>query len=120
MKMKYFCLFMAGIMAASMLAGCGGKKDSQANMTEEEKAAWDEAENDPYGKYPETVTYTTGYNLTNQGADTLKGTAYENDTTEDNAYTRYLKEVLNVQNENQFEAVTGPEGFHGNCKPGHS
>ena len=109
MKKKYFCLFMAGIMAASMLAGCGGKKDSQANMTEEEKAAWDEAENDPYGKYPETVTYTTGYNLTNQGADTLKGTAYENDTTEDNAYTRYLKEVLNVQNENQFEAVTGPD-----------
>ena len=37
MKKKYFCLFMAGIMAASMLAGCGGKKDSQANMTEEEK-----------------------------------------------------------------------------------
>ena len=109
MKKKYFCLFMAGIMAASMLAGCGGEKDSQANMTEEEKAAWDEAENDPYGKYPETVTYTTGYNLTNQGADTLKGTAYENDTTEDNAYTRYLKEVLNVQNENQFEAVTGPD-----------
>lgn len=109
MKKKYFCLFMAGIMAASMLAGCGGEKDSQANMTEEEKAAWDEAANDPYGKYPETVTYTTGYNLTNQGADTLKGTAYENDTTEDNAYTRYLKEVLNVQNENQFEAVTGPD-----------
>ena len=109
MKKKYFCIFMAGIMAASMLAGCGGEKDSQENMTEEEKAAWDEATNDPYGKYPETVTYTTGYNLTNQGADTLKGTAYENDTTEDNAYTRYLKEVLNVQNENQFEALTGPD-----------
>ena len=27
----------------------------------------DEAANDPYGKYDELVTYTTGYSLTNQG-----------------------------------------------------
>ena len=26
----------------------------------------DEAANDPYGKYDELVTYTTGYSLTNQ------------------------------------------------------
>lgn len=68
-----------------------------------------ESEYDPYGKYDETVTYTTGYVLTNQGADTLSGTAYENDTPEDNAYTRYLKEVLNIQNENMFEAVPGDD-----------
>ena len=29
----------------------------------------DEAANDPYGKYDELVTYTTGYSLTNQGAE---------------------------------------------------
>ena len=78
-------------------------------MTEEEKAAWAAAASDPYGKYPELVTYTTGYNLTNQGSDVLAGTPYENDTPENNAYTRYLKELLNVQNENAFEAVSGPD-----------
>ena len=57
----------------------------------------DEAANDPYGKYDELVTYTTGYSLTNQGADVLAGTPYENDTPENNAYTRYLKELLNIQ-----------------------
>ena len=65
----------------------------------------DEAANDPYGKYDELVTYTTGYSLTNQGADVLAGTPYENDTPENNAYTRYLKELLNIQNENDFEAT---------------
>lgn len=108
MKKKTIALFLAAAMAATLLAGCGGK-DSTANMSEEEKAAWEAAANDPYGKYPELVTYTTGYNLTNQGADTLAGTAYENDTPSDNAYTRYLKEVLNIQNENVFEAITGSD-----------
>ena len=108
MKRKSLSLLLAAAMAATMLAGCGSK-DPMANMSDEEKAAWEAAANDPYGKYPETVVYTTGYNLTNQGADTLSGTPYENDTPSDNAYTRYLKEVLNVQNENEFEAITGPD-----------
>ena len=108
MKRKSLSLLLAAAMAATMLAGCGSK-DPMANMSDEEKAAWEAAANDPYGKYPETVVYTTGYNLTNQGADTLAGTPYENDTPSDNAYTRYLKEVLNVQNENEFEAITGPD-----------
>lgn len=95
---------------AAMLAGCGGgSADSAAGLSDSEKAAWSTAAAELYGKYPELVTYTTGYNLTNQGADVLKDTPYANDTTEDNAYTRYLKEVLNVQNSNQFEATTGDD-----------
>ena len=62
---------------------------------------------DPYGRYEQTITYTTGYVLTDQGADTLKGTPYEKDTPTDNAYTRYILAVLNVQNENLFEATPG-------------
>ena len=69
----------------------------------------DETANDPYGKYDELVTYTTGYSLTNQGADVLAGTPYEKDTPENNAYTRYLKELLNIQNENDFEATMGDD-----------
>ena len=109
MKKKVISMTLAMLMLGTTIAGCGDSGDSTANMTEEEKAAWEEAANDPYGKYPELVTYTTGYNLTAQGADTLAGTAYENDTPSDNAYTRYLKELLNIQNENEFEAQTGDD-----------
>lgn len=109
MKKRTLSLVLATAMAATVIAGCGSSGSSTANMSDEEKEAWEAAANDPYGKYPELVTYTTGYNLTAQGADTLAGTAYENDTPSDNAYTRYLKEVLNVQNENMFEAQTGDD-----------
>lgn len=109
MKKKTLSLVLAAAMVMATMAGCGDANDSMANMSEEERAAWEAAANDPYGKYPELVTYTCGYNLTAQGADTLAGTPYENDTPSDNAYTRYLKEVLNVQNDNMFEAQTGDD-----------
>lgn len=103
MKKKTFSLLLAAAVAAASLAGCGKSEDFTANMSEEEKAAWEAAASDPYGKYPELVTYTTGYALTAQGADTLAGTPYENDTPSDNAYTRYLKEILNVQNKTHLK-----------------
>ena len=109
MRKKIFSLLLATAVAVTSLAGCGKSEDFTANMSEEEKAEWEAAANDPYGKYPELVTYTTGYGLTAQGADTLAGTPYENDTPADNAYTRYLKEILNVQNENVFEAQIGDD-----------
>lgn len=109
MKKRTLSLVLAAAMVMTTMAGCGGSNDSMANMSEEEKAAWEAAANDPYGKYPELVTYTCGYNLTAQGADTLAGTPYENDTPSNNAYTRYIKEILNVQNENMFEAQTGDD-----------
>ena len=63
-------------MIATFAAGCGSSDDPTKNMSEEEKAAWEAVVNDPYGKYPELITYTSGYNLTNQGGDTLAGTRY--------------------------------------------
>lgn len=109
MKRKCLSFLLAATMIAALAAGCGSSDDPTKNMSEEEKAAWEAVVNDPYGKYPELITYTSGYNLTNQGGDMLAGTPYENDTPSDNAYTRYVKEVLNVQNENMFEAPTGPD-----------
>ena len=105
---KVLAFLLAALMASS-LASCSQEQDFTAGMSEEEKAAWEAAANDPYGKYPELVTYTTGYNLTAQGSDVLAGTPYADDTTENNAYTRYLKELLNIQNQNEFEASTGPD-----------
>ena len=108
-KITKVLAFLMAALTASSLASCSQNQDFTAGMSEEEKAAWEAAASDPYGKYPELVTYTTGYNLTAQGSDVLAGTPYANDTTENNAYTRYLKEVLNVQNENAFEAVSGAD-----------
>jgi putative aldouronate transport system substrate-binding protein len=103
MKMKkILSLTMVAVMAAVTMAGCGSSGGT-SNMTEEEAAEWEAAANDPYGKYPELLTYTCGYVLTSPGTD------YANDTTTDNAYTRYLKELLNVQNENMFEATAGDD-----------
>lgn len=97
MKKKMLSLMLATAMIVTCMAGCSkSDEDFTANMSEDEKAAWEAAASDPYGKYPELVTYTTGYVLTSQGADTLAGTAYENDTPTDNAYTRYVKNLINV------------------------
>lgn len=109
MKRRCQCFMLVAALTAAVLGGCGDSDSGHTKLSEAEQAAWDAAANDPYGKYPELVTYTCGYNLTNQGADTLAGTPYESDTAENNAYTRYVKELLNVQNENEFEAITGPD-----------
>lgn len=109
MKRRCQCLMLAAAMTAAVLSGCGDSDSGSTKLSEADQAAWDAAASDPYGKYPELVTYTCGYNLTNQGADTLAGTPYESDTAENNAYTRYLRELLNIQNENEFEAITGPD-----------
>ncbi|WP_017686988.1 extracellular solute-binding protein [Paenibacillus sp. PAMC 26794] len=55
----------------------------------------------PYGKYAETVTYTVGKST--PGIPKLPG----GQSYEDNAFTQYLKETLNIQNENKFEAQSG-------------
>lgn len=62
------------------------------------KEAYQRASSDPTAPYPETVTYTLA-------KMTACGGAYipEGDTYEDNAYTRFLKDFLNVQNENVIE-----------------
>lgn len=61
--------------------------------------AWEAAASSAFAPYPETVVYTLG-KMT--GAD--RSNMPENDTYEDNAYTRYLLDMINVQNEDMFEA----------------
>lgn len=66
MKKKTLSLLLAVAMVMGCMTGCGGaEEDFTANMSDDEKAAWEAAANDPYGKYPELVTYTTGYVLPN-------------------------------------------------------
>lgn len=66
--------------------------------TAEVSALWEAAEHTPYGKYPETVEYTLGKISGANNSNLPVGETYEN-----NAYTRYLKEMLNIQNKDVFE-----------------
>ena len=59
--------------------------------------SWEKASTTAYGKYPELVTYTLGHLNGANNSNLPEGNTYE-----DNAYTRYLKEILNVQNQSIY------------------
>lgn len=95
-------LFFSAILILTLLAGCsfgtvGTKKTDGDVSSVKDRENWDIAETSPLGKYPELVTYTLG-----QMKGTNNSNLPEGQTYEDNAYTRYLKKTLNVQNKNIF------------------
>ena len=95
-------LFFSAILILTLLAGCsfgtGGMKKTDGDVSSvKDRENWDIAETSPLGRYPELVTYTLG-----QMKGTNNSNLPEGQTYEDNAYTRYLKKTLNVQNKNIF------------------
>ena len=117
--MKRRVLQLAALMAALILlfVGCSGSIPGQSGVDtenvessddsgtadpESDQAAWEEAAHTPLGKYPETVEYTLGKISGANNSNLPAG-----DTYEDNAYTIYLKEVLNIQNVDIFELEAG-------------
>ena len=117
--MKRRVLQLAALMAALILlfVGCSGSIPGQSGVDtenversddsgtadpESDQAAWEEAAHTPLGKYPETVEYTIGKISGANNSNLPAG-----DTYEDNAYTRYLKEILNIQNVDIFELEAG-------------
>lgn len=86
-----------GIML--ILAGCKSPAGFASNDNEEYNARMEEARTTPFGAYPETIEYTLG-KMTSVNNSNMP----ENDTYTDNAYTRYIKSVINVQNVDAFEA----------------
>ncbi len=115
--MKKWCRLFWLVSGSILLAGgCAGQtaKDTEGENVKQEKEVyaeetesgtdtedddlWEEARHTPYGKYPETVTYTLGKIAGANNANMPAGATYEN-----NAYTNYLKEMLNIQNHDVFE-----------------
>ena len=88
---------VTGIML--ILAGCKSPAGFASNDNEEYNARIEEARTTPFGAYPETIEYTLG-KMTSVNNSNMP----ENDTYTDNAYTRYIKSVINVQNVDVFEA----------------
>ena len=101
---RYISLVLVIIMLTTVCYGCKEKKE---NVVKPEETTEENAENQlhlasttPFEKYPEVITYTLGKEISTNNSNMPSG-----DTYEDNAYTRYLLEKLNVQNVNEFEAM---------------
>lgn len=101
--MKYKMFFLALAAGVCLLSGCSGntvkqiKTQTESAGYKKDPEQWINAAETPYGKYPELVTYTLGQMSGANNSNLPEGNTYE-----DNAYTRYLRKMLNIQNENVY------------------
>ena len=92
MKQKQIiALVSATALAATALAGCGKTSEENTQTTAVKEAEGTAKEDLPFSKYAETVTVHLGGSM-NPNAKILDGMSYE-----DNAYTRFLKDDLNIE-----------------------
>ena len=91
MKQKQIiALVSATALAATALAGCGKTSEENTQTTAVSEAEGTAKEDLPLSKYPETVTIHLGGSL-NPNTKIPEGMSYE-----DNSYTRFLKDDLNI------------------------
>ena len=83
LMLLYFCQSLLGCFDNSQITAVNFNMDKE----------YYEACTTPFGRYPETVTYTLGKISGSNNSNMPEGDTYEN-----NAFTRYLKEKINVQN----------------------
>ncbi len=84
------------------------KNKNKSEEVEKDDLYWkqyEEACTTPFGRYPELITYSLGKMTGENNSNMPEGDTYEN-----NAYTRYLKDYLNIQNKNSFE-VSDNDGY---------
>ena len=94
---RWMIKILVGVVCITFI-GC---KTSTSSFNENFEEQEEIAKTTPFGKYPKEVVYTLGKMTGANNSNMPKG-----DTYEDNAYTRYLKEKLNVQNVDVFEKST--------------
>ena len=92
MKQKQIiALVSATALAATALAGCGKTSEENTQTTAVKEAEGTAKEDLPFSKYAETVTVHLGGSL-DSNAKIPDGMSYE-----DNSYTRFLKDELNIE-----------------------
>ena len=109
-RQKRALFVVVAILLIATLAGCATNAQLTASASAAQQAASAsvaptqaaEPANDPFGKYAELVTLTTGLKISDKIAKLPNG-----DTAEDNEYTRYVKERLNIEIKGVWEAPTG-------------
>lgn len=88
-------------LVVCVFCGCGKHEISHEkngqNVSEEYRRAMEKAETTPYGAYPELVTYTLAQISGANNSNLPEGNTYE-----DHAYTRYLRKMLNIQNDTVY------------------
>lgn len=103
------CLLTVSLLSG-ILAGCGSGGTASNSVSSSappalKKSSWETAKSAPFSPYPQTVTYTLGKMCSGNNSNMPAGSTYEN-----NAYTRYLKKKLNIQNKDTFE-VTDSDNY---------
>ena len=92
MKQKrIIALVSATALVATALAGCGKTSEENTQKTAVGEAEGTAKEDLPFSKYAETVTVHLGGSM-NPNAKIPEGMSYE-----DNSYTRFLKDDLNIE-----------------------
>ena len=86
-----------GSSSGDVLVNGKAEDSKEEDTTEADADKWKRAAGTPYGKYPQLVTYTLGQMSGANNSNLPEGNTYE-----DNAYTRYLKQILNIQNRNIY------------------
>ena len=95
---KLISLILVCVIAVCALMACSCSNNNKDIISTEEQSEL--AKTTPLGKYPETISYTLGKQISSNNSNMPEGDTYEN-----NAYTRYLLEKLNIKNVNAFEAM---------------
>ena len=97
---RLISLMLVACTFSVMLCGCKNKDNENTNEGMSTEEQLEIASTTPFEKYPELITYTLGKEISTNNSNMPSG-----DTYEDNAYTRYLLEKLNIQNINEFESM---------------
>ena len=97
---RLISLMLVACTFSVMLCGCKNKDNENTNEGMSTEEQLEIASTTPFEKYPELITYTLGKETSTNNSNMPSG-----DTYEDNAYTRYLLEKLNIQNVNEFESM---------------
>lgn len=86
------------LIATFFVNGCSSSLSTKELSADDRKKQMKKAETTPFCKYPEEITYTLGKMTGADNSNMPSGDTYEN-----NVYTRYLKDKLNIQNKDTFE-----------------
>ena len=97
---RFISLVLVACTFSVMLCSCKDKDNKKTNDDVSKEEQLELASTTPFEKYPELITYTLGKEISTNNSNMPAG-----DTYEDNAYTRYLLEKLNIQNVNEFESM---------------
>ena len=103
MKRKYLAIILIILMLSLLLGSCTSPQNTTATTTEATTATTKEdLTNDPFAPFDSLVTISIG-----KGVDLANSNLPEGDTWENNVFSRYIEEKLNLKVTHAWEANGG-------------